>query len=165
MNRFLAWWLSPGDLRWAILIRLSLAGVFVLEGYQKLAFPDILGAGRFAKIGIPHPEIMGPFVGWVELIAGLLILVGLFSRLAAVPLIIVMIVAIMSTKIPILLASDWLIFSLRELDRYGFWSMAHETRTEWAMLMEAIFILLSGSGRWSLDALRSRGSRRSLVPA
>lgn len=148
------WLRDPGTTRWAILVRLLLAGVFIPEGIQKLIFPDALGAGRFAKIGIPYPDIMGPFVGWVELICGLMILIGWFSRAAAVPLIVIMIVAIISTKMPILLGQDWLIFKLRELDTYGFWSMAHETRTDWAMLLGAAFILLSGSGRWSIDASR-----------
>lgn len=150
------WWRSPGDSRWAIFIRLSLAFVFVLEGYQKLILPGVLGAGRFAKIGIPLPELIGPFVGTVELVCGLLILVGLFARIAAIPLIAIMLVAIISTKVPILLGHDWLIFRVRDLDRYGFLSMTHETRTDFAMLMESIFILLAGPGRWSLDARRWR---------
>lgn len=157
MNGARDWWLNPGRLDWAILVRLSLAFVFVLEGYQKLAFPDILGSGRFAKIGIPYAELMGPFVGVVELVCGALMLAGLFARVAAVPLIVVMLVAIVSTKVPILLGRDWLGFSVRDLDRYGFLSMTHETRTDVAMLMESIFILLSGAGRWSLDAARWRG--------
>ncbi|WP_086485910.1 DoxX family protein [Sphingobium sp. GW456-12-10-14-TSB1] len=146
-----AFWFSPGEGRWTILVRLLLAGVFVPEGIQKLIFPEILGAGRFAKIGIPWPEFTGPLVGWFELGCGLLLLVGLFGRLASVPIIVIMIVAIVSTKIPILLGHDWLIFHVRSLDSYGFWSMAHETRTDWAMLLGAVFVLLSGSGRWSLD--------------
>ena len=81
---------------------------------------------------------------------------GYASRAAAVPIIIIMIVAIVSTKIPILLGREWWIFSLRDLDRYGFLSFTHETRTDWAMLMGAIFMLLSGSGRWSLDARLSQ---------
>ncbi|PZN97204.1 MAG: DoxX family protein [Alphaproteobacteria bacterium] len=153
-------WLDPGQVRWAILVRLSLAFVFVLEGYQKLILPQVLGAGRFAKIGIPMPELMGPFVGIVELACGLLMLVGLCARLAAVPLIVIMIVAIISTKVPILLGQDWLMFKLRDLDRYGFLSMTHETRTDFAMLMESLLILLAGAGRWSLDARRWRGRPR-----
>lgn len=145
------WWLSPGSSDWAVLIRVMLAGVFVLEGMQKLIFPELLGVGRFIRIGIPWPEAMGPFVGWVELICGALILVGLLSRLAAVPLIVTMIVAIVSTKIPILLGADWLGFHVRELTRYGFWSFAHETRTDWAMLLGALYVLLAGGGRWSID--------------
>src|ERR1019366_10177019 len=89
---------------WSILVRL-LVGlvVFLAEGIQKLAFPEILGAGRFANIGIPYPDLMGPFVGTVEMVCGALIILGLVTRLAAVPLIVTMIVAIVSTKVPILL--------------------------------------------------------------
>ncbi len=146
-----SWWFSPGEATWSIFVRLSLAGVFIPEGLQKLTHPDILGAGRFAKIGIPWSDFFGPLVGGVELIAGILFLVGYASRLAAVPIIVIMIAAIISTKIPILLGREWGIFSLRDLDRYGFLSFTHETRSDWAMLMGGIFLLLSGSGRWSLD--------------
>ena len=91
---------APG---WNILVRF-LVGlmVFLPEGVQKLLFPEILGAGRFAKIGIPFPEVMGPFVGGVETVCGILIVIGLLTRLAAIPLIIIMIVALVSTKLPIL---------------------------------------------------------------
>mgnify|MGYP003131275893 CR=1 FL=1 len=147
----ISWWLSPGEAVWSIFIRLSLAGVFIPEGLQKLTHADILGTGRFTKIGIPWPEFFGPLVGWLELSAGILFLVGYASRVAALPIIVIMLVAILSTKIPILLGREWGIFSLRELDRYGFLSFTHETRTDWAMLMGALFLLFSGSGRWSLD--------------
>lgn len=150
------WWRDPGDSRWAVLIRLSLAFVFVLEGYQKLILPGALGAGRFAKIGIPVPELMGPFVGVVELVCGLMLLVGFWARAAAVPLIGIMVVALLSTKLPILLGRDWWIFAVRDLDRYGFLSMTHEARTDVAMLLEALFILCTGAGRWSIDAQRWR---------
>jgi len=142
--------------RWVILIRLALAGVFIPEGIQKLIHPDVLGAGRFIKIGIPYPELMGPFVGWVEIICGTLILLGLFIRLAAIPLIITMIVAIISTKVPIWLGHDWVVmntltFYVRDLKSYGFWSFMHETRLDWAMLMGASYLLAAGGGAWSVD--------------
>ncbi len=96
---------APG---WSILVRLLVGlAVFLPEGIQKLMFPDILGAGRFANIGVPYPELMGPFVGIVEIVCGTLIIPGLFTRLAAIPLIIIMIVAIVSTKVPILLGHDF----------------------------------------------------------
>ena len=155
-------WLDPGNASWAILIRLMLAGVFITEGYLKLVAPDWVGAGRFEGIGIPWPELTGPLVGWVEMVCGLLLAVGLFGRLAAVPLIVIMIVAIISTKIPILLGQDWLIFKVRDLDRYGFFSMTHETRTDYAMLLGAVFMTLTGSGRWSLDD-RLFGNRSQLI--
>jgi uncharacterized membrane protein YphA (DoxX/SURF4 family) len=142
-------------------IRLSLAGVFIPEGIQKLIYPDVLGAGRFIKMGIPNPEFTGPFVGWVEIICGSLILVGLLSRMAAVPLIVTMLVAIIATKIPIWMGVDWVLtesitFHLRELKTYGFWSFMHEARLDWAMLMGASYLLAVGSGQCSLDRVIAR---------
>jgi uncharacterized membrane protein YphA (DoxX/SURF4 family) len=99
----------------SILIRLLVGlAVFVPEGIQKLIFPEILGAGRFANIGIPFPEVMGPFVGIVEIVCGALIIAGFLTRLAAIPLIIIMIVALVSTKLPILLGRDVWIFHLAQ---------------------------------------------------
>jgi putative oxidoreductase len=83
-----------------ILVRLVVGGVFLSEGIQKFLYPDALGVGRFTKIGIPAPEVMAPFVGVVEIIFGLLVIVGLLNRLAAIPLLIDILVAIATTKIP-----------------------------------------------------------------
>jgi hypothetical protein len=126
MMRASDWLRNPGTVDWAILIRLNLAFVFIREGYQKLAFQEILGAGRLAKIGIPYADQMGPFVGVVEFTCGGLFLVGGFTPAAVVPLIIIMRVALLTTKVPILLVQDWGIFKVRDLDRYGFLSMTHE---------------------------------------
>ncbi len=126
--------------------------VFFPEGLQKLLFPAILGAGRFARIGIPAPDALGLFVGIVETICGALIIAGLLTRLAAVPLIVIMLVAIVSTKIPILLGHDFLIFHLQQMPRYGFWSMQHEARDDFAMLLSCIYLLIAGAGAWSVDA-------------
>lgn len=135
---------------------MSLGLVFLPESIQKLIFPEILGTGRFTGIGIPYSEIMGPSVGWVELICGLLLLLGLFTRLAAIPLIIMILAFISTNKIPIWLGEDWWIFHVRELKRYGFWSFMYESRTDWAMLMGACYLLAVGAGRWSLDAVMAR---------
>jgi len=145
---------------WSLLVRL-LVGliVFLPEGIQKLAFPEVLGAGRFAHIGIPYSEVMGPFVGVVEILCGTLIIVGLLTRLAALPLIIIMIVAIASTKIPILLGHDYWIFHVTKLPRYGWWSTLHEARLDFAMLLGSIYLLIEGGGAWSLDALIARKRR------
>ena len=139
-----------------ILIRLMVGGIFLSEGIQKFLYPAELAAGRFAKIGIPWPEVMGPFVGGVEVICGLLILLGLLTRLAAIPLIITMCVALISIKVPILLGQEFLGFSLRPLPRYGFWSMMHESRNDICMLLGSLFLLIVGAGKWSLDYLLSR---------
>lgn len=122
-----------------VLVRLLVGGVFFLEGVKKFLFADQWGAGRFARIGIPAPHLMGPFVGVVEIVCGFLVLVGLLTRLASVPLIIDISVAIASTKIPILLKS-------------GFWPMEAEARTDYSMLLGSLYLLIVGAGVWSLDA-------------
>lgn len=140
--------------------------VFFPEGLQKLFFPAILGAGRFGKIGIPWPEVMGPFVGLVEIVCGLLIILGLLTRFAAVPLIIVMIVALASTRLPLMLGHDVWLFHAPSGGRYGFWGMAHEARTDLCMLLGALFLLATGIGRWSVDAwlFRRRSTLRTAFP-
>jgi putative oxidoreductase len=146
--------MRTGESGWTILVRL-LVGlvVFLPEGIQKLAYPEILGAGRFAKIGIPFPEMMGPFVGAVETICGALIILGLLTRLAAIPLIIIMIVALVSTKLPILVGHDVGMFHLSaDMKRTGFWSAMHESRADLTMLLGCIYLLMVGAGKWSLDA-------------
>jgi putative oxidoreductase len=150
--------LRTSESGWTILVRL-LVGlvVFLPEGIQKLIFTDVLGAGRFAKIGIPYPDVMGPFVGAVEIVCGLLIILGLLTRLAAIPLIIIMIVALVSTKLPILLGHDVGMFHLaQDIKRTGFWSMVHEARADLTMLLGCVYLLIVGAGRWSLDARLAR---------
>jgi uncharacterized membrane protein YphA (DoxX/SURF4 family) len=126
-----------------LLIRALLAAVFVSEGIQKFLFPETLGVGRFSAIGIPAPELMAPFVAVVEITCGLLVAAGLATRLAVLPLGIVMLVAIGTTKLPILLEK-------------GFWAMAHETRTDLSMLLCSIFLAVVGAGPISADALIAR---------
>ncbi len=143
-----------------ILIRILVGAVFLEEGIQKFLFPELLGAGRFARIGIPQPQLLGPFVGGVEVVCGALLLVGLLTRPAALALLVDISVAILSTKVPILLGHDLWRFHLAKLGRYGFWSMASEARTDFSMLLGSLFLLLVGAGPWSLDALLGRGRRR-----
>jgi putative oxidoreductase len=126
---------APGA---TILIRLLVGAVFLSEGIQKFLFPAALGVGRFIKIGIPAPQFFAPFVGVVEIVCGALLIVGLFTRLVTIPLIIDISVAIISTKIPM-------------LSKSGFWSMAHEARTDYCMLLGLVFLLLVGSGPCSID--------------
>ena len=112
--------------------------VFLSEGIQKFLFSDTLGAGRFEKIGLPSPEFLGSFVGTFEILCGTLILIGLLTRLASIPLIIIMLVAIATTKSEV-------------LANKGFWEMMHGSRTDWAMLLGSIFLLIKGGGYWSMD--------------
>jgi putative oxidoreductase len=126
------------QLKTTILIRLMVGIVFLSEGIQKFLFPAIRGAGRFEKIGLPEPEFLGIFVGSFEVICGILILLGLFTRFSVVPVIIIMLVAISTTKIDILI-------------NQGFWEMMHASRTDWAMLLGSVFLLIKGGGYWSVD--------------
>jgi uncharacterized membrane protein YphA (DoxX/SURF4 family) len=121
------------------IVRVLVGLVFFSEGIQKFLFPEALGPGRFAKIGIPIPQVSAPFVGVVEILFGALLVVGLFTRLSAVLLFCDIAVAIATTKIPMLFSK-------------GFWSTAHEARTDWAMLMGLVFLLVAGGGSRALDA-------------
>jgi uncharacterized membrane protein YphA (DoxX/SURF4 family) len=112
-----------------LLIRLMVGAVFLSEGIQKFLFPATLGTGRFKKIGIPSPEFFGPFVGSFEITCGIFILLGLFTRIAAFPLLVIMVVAIATTKTTVL-ANE------------GFWEMLHGSRTDWAMLLGSIFLII-----------------------
>lgn len=124
---------------WGLLLLRFLVGwVFLSEGIQKFLFPVALGAGRFAKIGIPVPQFTGPFVGVVEIVCGVLLIVGLFTTLCVVPLLIDIAVAIATTKFPMLF-------------KQGFWAATHEGRTDFCMFVGLIAIALLGAGGLSLD--------------
>jgi uncharacterized membrane protein YphA (DoxX/SURF4 family) len=122
-----------------LLIRILVGWVFLSEGIQKFLFPDSLGVGRFEKSGIPSPEVMAPFVGVVEIVCGSLLLIGFVTRLATIPLLVDIAVAIYSTKIV-------------TFAKNGFWGTLHEGRTDVSMLLGLVFLLLVGAGAWSLDA-------------
>jgi len=148
--------LSTNALAATILVRLLVGSVFVSEGIQKFLYPSELAAGRFAKIGIPAPEILGPFVGACETIGGGLLILGLITRFAALVLLIDITVAIVSTKIPILLGHGYGRFALPNLPRYGFLSMMHEARTDFSMWLGLLFLLIVGAGKMSFDAILAR---------
>jgi len=121
-----------------LLIRLTVGLTFLSEGIQKYIRPEDVGAGRFAKIGFSNPDFWAHFTGTFEIICGTLMLLGLFTRFAAIPLLIIMIVAFITTKYPILIDT-------------GFWSFAHEYRTDFAMTLLLIFLFINGGGKNSLD--------------
>lgn len=121
-----------------IILRFMVGLVFLTEGIQKFLFAEAYGAGRFAQIGIPHPHLLGPFVGGVEVVCGILILLGLLTRVAAVPLLGVIIVALLTTK-------------LNMIGEQGLWLTLHNSRTDWAMLLGTIYLLINGGGAYSYD--------------
>jgi putative oxidoreductase len=146
-------WSGPAA---TLLIRVMVGAVFLSEGLQKFLYAEYVGAGRFARIGIPAPELMGPLVGIVEIACGTLVLLGLFTRWAVVPLLGIMLVAFVTTKVPILLGQDLGPFRVRQLSYYGFWAFAHESRTDFSMVMGSLFLWVTGAGPLSLDARRVR---------
>ena len=129
-----------------ILIRLVVGAVFLSEGIQKFLFAADLGAGRFAKIGIPLPDVLGPVVGGFEIVCGLLVLIGLLTRVAVIPLLAIMAVAIASTKFPM-------------IGKSGIWKTLHEGRTDYAMLLCLIYLLITGAGSLSVDAKALNGDK------
>jgi uncharacterized membrane protein YphA (DoxX/SURF4 family) len=128
----------------AFLIRLTVGLIFLTEGIQKYLFPELLGTGRFLTIGFQNPSFWAYFTGTFEIICGTFIIIGLVTRLASIPLIIIMITAFISTKIPILVHK-------------GFWPWAHEYRTDFAMTLLLIYLLIYGSGEWSVDSKILKG--------
>jgi putative oxidoreductase len=145
MTRLTAWAFDGRAPKATLLVRLGVGSVFVSEGVQKFLFAADLGVGRFAKIGIPAPAFTAPFVGVVEIVGGTLLVVGLATRLVAIPLLVNMAVAITSTK-------------LVTLGKNGFWKTAHEARTDLLMIVCLAFLLAVGAGSWSLDARRGARS-------
>lgn len=143
---------KPSGANANFLIRLVVGGVFLNEGILKFLYPAAQAAGRFAHIGIPFPDFFGPFVATVETICGAMVILGLLTRPAVILLFIDISVAIFTTKIPVLLGHSYLGFALMNLDHYGFLSMVHEARTDFAMWFGLLFLLVTGPGRWSMDA-------------
>ena len=139
-NRFSAYILGTVSDNRAILVRVIVGLIFLSEGIQKYLFPALLGTGRFLKIGFADPAFWAYFTGTFEIICGVFVLFGLLSRLAAIPLLIIMLTAFITTKWPIL------------VDK-GIWLMVHEYRTDFALTILLIYLLIYGSGRWSIDSL------------
>jgi putative oxidoreductase len=121
-----------------LLIRIMVGWVFLSEGIQKFLFAETLGVGRFVKIGIPAPHFFAPFVGVVEVVCGGMLIAGLLTRWASIPLLIDITVAICTTKLPM-------------LAKAGFWGTMHEARTDFCMLLGLVFLIAAGSGAWSVD--------------
>lgn len=125
-----------------VLVRLAVGLIFFSQGILK--YTDArMGVIRFARIGFPHPYFTAHFVGTFEIVCGLLVLVGLWTRAAAVPMLIIILTAIATTKIPELFRAG-----------QGFWFMVSDARTDFAMLCSLLFLILVGAGIWSLDARR-----------
>ena len=126
-----------------VLIRLAVAMIFFTQGILKFVDPN-MGVVRFTKIGFSHPYFTVHFVGTFEVVCGLLVLVGFWTKAAAVPLLIVITTAIATTKIPELFRAN-----------QGSWYTVSDARTDFAMFCSLLFLIFAGGGAWSLDARRT----------
>jgi len=138
----------PVRLRSIVLLRLAVGLIFATQGFLKYVDPN-MGVHRFARIGFPAPLFTAHFVGAFEMLCGVLVLIGLWTRLASIPLLIIICTAIRTTKIPELFR-----------DNQGLWYMVSDARTDFAMLCCLLFLLIAGPGGWSIDGWR----RKSAAP-
>ena len=156
MNKIISWLINPPTdaPKSTLLLRLMAGGVFFWEGLLKFVYVN-QGVGRFTKLGIPFPHFTATFIGYLEIVGGLLLLSGLMTRLIAILFVGEMIVAILSTKISLYLGSSPLPLP-PALPQVGFWAVLHEIRSEYAQILTVIFLLVNGPGKWSLDAVLQR---------
>jgi len=165
MKNLFTWLVNPSTEGPAstLLLRLMAGGVFLWEGILKFVYVN-QGVGRFTKLGMPFPHLTANFVGYLEIVGGLLLLSGLMTRLIAIPFIIEMIVAILSTKISLYLGTSPLPLPPSP-PQFGMWAVLHEIRSEYAQLFTTAFLLVNGPGRWSLDALLQKKRSAKQVPS
>ena len=151
MSTFFKWILNPpvNNQNSIIILRLMAGGVFFWEGILKFAFPN-QGVGRFTKLGFPMPDVTADFVATFEIVGGLLLLLGLFTRLTAFLFVIEMIVAILTTKISLYLGTSPLPLPPAP-PKIGFAAVLHEIRSDYAQLMVSLFLMIEGAGKRSLD--------------
>lgn len=139
-DKFRNFALSTADDNRVILIRIVVGLVFLTEGIQKFLFPELLGTGRFEKIGFYNPSFWAYFTGTFEILCGTLVIIGLLVRFASIPLLIIVITAFITTKWPLLVSK-------------GFWVFAHEYRTDFSMTLLLIYLLIYNVGSWSVNKL------------
>jgi len=146
VNTLLRFFFRPAQGQASILlVRLAVGLIFLTQGILKYIDPN-MGVARFTRIGFPHPYFTAHFVGAFEIVCGFLVLLGLWTRASAVPLLIVITTAIATTKIPELFRAN-----------QGFWYMVSDARTDFAMFCSLLYLILAGGGAWSLDARDSSG--------
>lgn len=163
MNKYINWLLHPpvNDQGNILILRIISGGIFFWEGLLKFVYPN-QGVGRFTKLGFPMPEFTADFVATFEIVGGLFILFGLFTRIAALGFIVEMIVAILSTKIGVYLGTSPLPAPPAP-PKVGFWAVLHEIRADYAVLLISLFLLLEGPGKRSLDYIRRTQQRLKML--
>jgi putative oxidoreductase len=163
MKKYIDWLLNPpvDNQATILLLRIMSGGIFFWEGLLKFVYPN-QGVGRFTKLGFPMPEFTANFVGTFEIVGGLFLLFGLFTRITALGFIIEMIVAILSTKIGVYLGTSPLPAPPAP-PKIGFWAVLHEVRADYSLLLISLFLVLEGPGRRSIDYIRRKQKRKNTI--
>jgi putative oxidoreductase len=130
-----------------ILIRVVVGLVFLTEGILKFVRPNELGAARFAGIGLPFPHLLAPLVGCIEIAGGVAVAIGFCAGDAALLLMAVIVVALISTKLPVLLGRPLGPFALMKVPHYGVLGFLHESRTDLCMLFGTVAVLIDSGLR------------------
>jgi putative oxidoreductase len=148
----------------ATIMRVMVGGVFLSEGIMKFVFAN-QGVGRFTKLGFPLPALTASFIGGLEIVGGCLLIAGLLTRVIAIPFVIEMVVAILSTKVSLFLGTSPLP-PPPSPPRFGLWAVLHESRSDWAQLLTSLYLTVVGPGQWSLDSVlrRRRGPEVATEP-
>jgi putative oxidoreductase len=155
MKKLIKWFLHPpvtGEST-ILIIRLMAGGVFFWEGILKFVYVN-QGVGRFTKLGFPFPETTAHLIATGEIIGGLLLMYGLFTRIAAFYFIVQMIVAVLSTKIDLYFGRSPLPLPPAP-PKAGIWAVLHEIRSDYAQILSCLFLLIEGAGRRSFDFIVS----------
>jgi putative oxidoreductase len=131
-----------------IIVRLIAGLIFISEGIQQFLIVSMVGPELFKDAGFENPMFWADFTGAFEIACGILVLIGFLTRLASIPLLIIMITALITTKLPLLAHED-------------FWAFAHEYNIDFALTLLLIMLLISGGGKFSADLkiFRSVNSR------
>lgn len=155
MKKIIHWFMDPPVTGQStiLIIRLMAGGVFFWEGILKFVYTN-QGVGRFTKLGFPFPETTAHFVATGEIIGGLLLIFGLFTRFVSFYFIVQMIVAVLTTKISLYLGTSPLPVPPAP-PKIGIWAVLHEIRSDYAQILCCLFLLIEGAGRRSLDFVLS----------
>lgn len=149
--------------RATLLLRLMAGSVFFWEGLLKFVYAN-QGVGRFTKLGMPVPELLAPAIAYLEIGGGLMLIVGIATRWMALPFMIEMVVAMLSTKISLYLGTSPLPMPPAP-PKLGVWAVLHEIRSDWAQIMTCAYLLWAGPGPWSLDSVLGHKAARRASPA
>jgi len=162
MKKIINWYLHPpvAGQSSILIIRLMAGSVFFWEGILKFVYVN-QGVGRFTKLGFPFPETTAHFIATGEIVGGLLLIFGLFTRVTAFYFMVQMIIAVFSTKIDLYFGRSPLPAPAAP-PKMGIWAVLHEIRSDYAQILTCLFLLIEGPGVRSLDFIRSmsRNARR-----